>query len=128
MDPPEPPFAQWLTPPSHNGLLNTDILVVARFDSNEELNQCLLNHQRYYQSMAHYIRQCVAFRDSAQRAGQVSGDKDQWWDFIYQLETFFCIIESRMMYLVEEMVRRRQSSSVQQPSLSSSMSSSSFWC
>ena len=127
MDPPEPPLAHWLTPPSHNGLLDTDIVVMARFGSNEELNQCLLDHQRYYQSMAHYIRQCVAFRDSARRAGQASGDKNQWWDFIYEVDTYFCMIESRMMYLVEEMVRRRRSSMVQPPSFSSSMTSS-FWC
>jgi len=107
-DPPEPPVAHWWTAPSHDGLLDTDILLVVRSANREQLEQELLDHQRYYLSMGYYVRQCLVCRDSARRMGQPSGNKQEWWEFVWDIDEYLCVIESRMMCVVEEMKRQRQ--------------------
>jgi hypothetical protein len=107
--PPEPPVAHWFNAPSHDGILDGDIQDIVPHATNERLDQILWAHQRYYQSMAHYIRTCLACRDSARRMGEPSGTKTEWWDFVFETEFFLSTIESRMMFVVEEMARRYKS-------------------
>ena len=101
---PSPPLVYWWKPPSHDGLLDIDVE-----ESNiptERLDIILWEHHKLYREIAKYIRNCIACRDSARRMGLPYGTKQEWWDFISEANTYIARIESRMMFVLEEMTRR----------------------
>jgi hypothetical protein len=38
------------------------------------------------------------------------GTKADWWDFVYEADTFLSRIESRLMFVLDEMTRRHEPS------------------
>jgi hypothetical protein len=105
--PPKPPLVHFWNAPCHEGLLDDDLEEhYVRTAPAERLDCLLWKHYRFYQSMSSYIRKCLACRDSARRIGLPSGTKQGWMDFVDETNTYLCTIESRMMYVLEEMMRR----------------------
>lgn len=103
--PPTPPLTHWWNPPSHEGLLDTDIEHVTNV-SFDELDDILWKTHSHYKAMVTYIHTCLACRASARRMGLPYGSKEEWWEFVYQFDIYLSRVESRLMYCLEEMVRR----------------------
>ena len=107
--PPKPPLAHFCNAPCHEGLLDDDLEEhCVRTASSNQLEHLLWKHYRFYQSMASYICKCLACRDAARHLGLPSGTKQGWIDFVDETNTYFCTIESRMIYILEEIMRRRK--------------------
>lgn len=106
--PPSPPLTHWWSPPSHDGLLDTDVEESVRNVPMEHLDEILWKTHQFYKAMLTYIRTCLACRASAQRMGLPHGTKQDWWDFVYDADNYLSRIESRMMFVLEEMARRHQ--------------------
>jgi hypothetical protein len=105
--PPTPPLVHFWNAPYHGGLLDDD-LEEARIRTvpSEQLDYLLWKHHKFYRKMSSYIRKCLACRDSTRHMGLPSGSKQDWMDFVDATNTYLCTIESRMMYVLEEMTRR----------------------
>lgn len=105
LSPPRPPLLHWWNPPSHDGLLDADI--VESVANASDIDKLLWDTHSFYTAMANYVRTCLACRASARRMGLPYGSKQDWWDFVYEADTFLCSIESRLMFILEEMIRRQ---------------------
>lgn len=105
--PPTPPLVHFWNAPCHEGVLDDDLEEARiRTAPPEHLDYLLWAHHKFYRKMSSYIRKCLACRDSARRVGLPSGSKQDWMDFVDDTNTYLCTIESRMMYVLEEMTRR----------------------
>jgi hypothetical protein len=105
--PPTPPLVDFWNAPHHESVLDDDLEEnPIRTVPSEHLDYLLWAHHKFYRKMSSYIRKSLACRDSARRMGLPSGSKQDWVDFVDETNTYLCTIESRMMYVLEEMMRR----------------------
>jgi hypothetical protein len=104
--PPTPPLTYFWSPPDHGGLLDVDVEETVRDVPLEALDALLWDTHNYFQAMLKYVRNCLACRASAKRMNLPHGSKGDWWNFVYEADTYLSRIESRLMFVLDEMTRR----------------------
>jgi len=102
---PKPPLVHRWNPPSHDGLLDTDVEEKARGASKEKLDNILWETGKFYKAMAKYIKTCLACRSSARRMGLPYGTKQEWKVFVDEVYFYMSCIESRMTFVLDELAR-----------------------